>query len=90
MQRIWEMDAFREKGLPTTQPSFPILRQQRGGVLYMLLPKLVGSQGHHVGTHVGCSTSELRLMSSRSLAVPWMSRSVVLPPHFFTPRDTIV
>ncbi|KAI4985642.1 hypothetical protein ZWY2020_018272 [Hordeum vulgare] len=90
MQGVWKLDAFRKKGLPRTKPRFPIWRQQRGGILYMLLPNFNNRYGHLVGIHVGCSTSKMRLLSSRCLPVPWIGHPVVLPSDFFTTRDTVV
>ncbi|KAF7062208.1 hypothetical protein CFC21_068835 [Triticum aestivum] len=91
MQSIWRMYAFRKKGLPRTEPRFPVWRQQRGGsVLYMLLPRLNDRHAHLVGIHVGCSTSKMRLLSSRSLTIPWIDHPVVLPLDFFTLGDTVV
>ncbi|XBI85080.1 hypothetical protein VPH35_093277 [Triticum aestivum] len=91
MQSIWRMYAFRKKGLPRTEPRFPVWRQERGGgVLYMLLPRLNDRHGYLVGIHVGCSTSKMRIVSCRSLSVPWIDHPVVLPSDFFTLGDTVV
>jgi hypothetical protein len=88
MHSIWELDAFGEKMLPKSIPSFPILRQEDAGILYMLLPDLKDRKYHLVGIDVGQSTSKMPLIvSSRRLAMPWMRRPVVLPHDFFKQPD---
>jgi hypothetical protein len=88
MHSIWELDAFGEKMLPKSIPSFPILRQEDAGILYMLLPDLKDRKYHLVGIDVGQSTSKMPLIvSSRRLAMPWMRRPVVLPRDFFKQPD---
>ncbi|KAF7068371.1 hypothetical protein CFC21_074142 [Triticum aestivum] len=91
MQSIWRLYAFRKKGLPRTEPRFPVWRQERdGGILYMLLPRLNDRHGYLVGIHIGCSTSKMRLLPYRSLSIPWINHPVVLPSDFFTLGDTVV
>ncbi|KAM3279043.1 hypothetical protein ACQJBY_046372 [Aegilops geniculata] len=91
MQSIWRLYAFRKKGLPRTDPRFPVWTKQRGGtVLYMLLPNFRNRYGHLVGIHVGCSTSKMRIVSCTSLSVPWIYHPVVLPLDLFTLGDTVV
>ncbi|CAM0877956.1 unnamed protein product [Alopecurus aequalis] len=80
MPSVWELDGFRETGMPRAVPKYPILRQEEGGlVLYLLLRKYARTEENLVGINV----STMRLVSSRRFASLWSNRPVVLPPDFF-------
>jgi hypothetical protein len=82
MQAIWELDGFREKGLPETAvPKYPMFRQQDDGVLYVLLPEPYtagGAYAHLVGIDLSSSCDLMRLVANRRLSIPWMDHPVFL------------
>ncbi|CAM0877971.1 unnamed protein product [Alopecurus aequalis] len=84
MPSVWELDGFRETGMPRAVPMYPMLRQEEGGlvlVLYLLLRKYARTEENLVGINV----STMRLASSRRFASLWSNRPVVLPPGRLLP-----